>query len=261
MTGTLLHLVRAEWLKASTTKLLGIMVLGSLGFTALNVVALILVAPDASAALLDVDVLQSPEYLASVLASASTASLFVLLLGIIAMTGEYRHMTITSTFLAAPRRGHVVLAKGVTYALLGAAIAVISVAWCTLVAVAVLIGREHAPITAGMVGSILFGVALGLAIYAVVGVSIGALITNQVAAIVIAILWVVLVEPLLGLFVSGIGKWLPGGALDAAMNVTTQADLKAAEVLPVWGGALLLLAYAVVFATVASFTTVRRDIT
>ncbi|MDP1876907.1 MAG: ABC transporter permease [Actinomycetota bacterium] len=261
MTGNLLHLVRAEWLKASTTKLLWIMVLGALGFTALNVVALILVAPEASAALLDIDALQSPEYLTSVLASASSASLFVLLLGIIAMTGEYRHMTITSTFLAAPRRGRVVLAKGVTYAVLGAAIAVVSVAWCTLVAFAVLIGREHAPITAGMVGSILFGVALGLAIYAVVGVSVGALIKNQVAAIVIAILWVMLVEPLLSVFVSGIGKWLPGGALNAAMNVTTQADLTAADVLPVWGGAVLLLAYAVVFATVASLTTVRRDIT
>ena len=112
-----------------------------------------------------------------------------------------------------------------------------------------------------MIGTVLVGVMLGLALYAVVGISIGALIKNQVAAIVIAIIWVLLIEPLVGVFIEGSSKWLPGGALNAAMNVTTQADLTSTDLLPIWGGALLLLAYAVVFATTALFTTVRRDIT
>lgn len=258
---SLIHLVAAEWRKVSTTKLLWIMVLAALAYCALNVTLLILVAPGASTQLADLDPLQSPDYITSVLASAGNASVFVLLLGIIGMTSEYRHMTITSTFLAAPRRGRVIVAKGLLYAVLGAAIAIVAAAFTTLLTVVLLAGKPHAPVEPGSVLAVAAGVLLGLAIYAVLGVSVGALIKNQVAAIVIAIIFVLLVEPLLSVFVSGIAKWLPGAALNSAMSVTTQQDLTAADLLPVWGGAVVLLAYAVVFGAIASVTTVRRDIT
>lgn len=261
MNGGLLSLVKAEWRKVATTKLLWILLLASIAFNALNVVILVLVAPDTVADLADQSPLMDPGYLSTVLAAAGGASVFVLILAIIGMTGEYRHMTITSTLLATPRRGRVLLGKSVTYALLGAAVAVINVAAVLVMTMIALLGRDHAAIEARMVGSILVGVTLGLALYAVVGISVGALLKNQVAAIVIAIIWVLLVEPLVGLFIEGSSKWLPGGALNAAMSVTTQADLSTTDLLPAWGGGALLLAYAVVFAAIASVTTVRRDIT
>lgn len=261
MTGTLLRLVRSEWRKVATTKLLWILTLASLGFVALNVLLLILVVPESTPGLEDLNPLMDPGYMTVILGAAGGASVFVLILGIIGMTGEYRHMTITSTFLAAPRRGTVLVAKAITYAVVGAAVAVANVAVAAVLAVVLLAGKDHAPLEAGAVGRVLFGVALGLAIYAVVGISVGALLKNQVGAIVAAVVWVLLVEPLVGLFVEGAAKWLPGGALNAAMDVTTAADLTTSDLLPVWGGALLLLAYAVAFATIASLTTVRRDIT
>ena len=254
------RLLVAEWRKAATTKLLWILTLASAAFSALNVVLLVLVTPSTEQ-LDSADVLLDAGYITNVLATASSASLFVLILGIIGMTGEYRHMTITSTFLATPRRGRIVAAKGLAYALLGAAIAIVNVVVVTGLAAVTLAGRDHAPIEPSMVGTILFGVTLGLALYAVVGVSVGALLKNQVGAIIAAIVWVLLVESLISVFVEGVGKWLPGGALNATMNVTANSDLTSANLLPVWGGALVLLAYAVAFSTLAAFTTVKRDIT
>ena len=261
MSSPLIGLMGSEWRKVATTKVFWMLGLAAIAFSALNVVILVLVAPDSGMQLGIPDPLMEPGYLTSVIATAGSASVFVLILGIIGMTGEYRHMTITSTFLATPRRGQVILAKSVTYAILGALIAVANVAVVVVLAMITLAGKEHAPLESGTIGMVLFGVTLGMAIYAVLGVSIGALMKNQVGAIVTAIIWVFLVEALLSVFVDGISKWLPGGALNATMDVTTTRDMSAANLLPVWGGALLLLAYAVVFATIASLTTVRRDIT
>ena len=57
-----------------------------------------------------------------------------------------------------------------------------------------------------------------------------------------------------------VGRWLPGGAASAVLQLgevaTTRGDL-----LPVWGGALLLVAYAAVLSVVAATVTLRRDLT
>ena len=257
---SLAALIKSEWRKVSSTKLLWILTLASIAWCALNVALLVLVVPS-SPDLTGRDALMDPGYLTTVLAAAGGASIFVLILAIIGMTGEYRHMTITSTFLATPRRERVLIGKGLMYAVLGAAIAIINVIAVFFMTVLFLAGSDHATIKPSTALSILLGVTLGLALYAILGVSVGALLKNQIAAVIIALIWALLAEPIVGLLIEGSAKWLPGGALSAAMNVTTEADLSSADVLPVWGGALLLLAYAAVFATVASLTTVRRDIT
>lgn len=261
MNGGLLWILTSEWRKVATTKTLWILTLASLAWSALNVALLVLVIPTSSPDLDGLDPLMDSGYVMAILAAAAGASIFVLILGVIGMTGEYRHMTITSTLLATPRRGRILLGKGLTYAVLGAAVAIANVITVVALTLLALAGKDHASIEPGMVGSVVLGVSLGLALFAILGVSVGALVKNQVAAIVVALIWMLLVEPLVGLLIDGSSKWLPGGALNAAMNVTTSADLSSTDVLPVWGGAVLLLAYAVVFATVASLTTVRRDIT
>jgi len=264
MTAVFGRLLAAEWRKVITTKMIFGLVLVGLAFSCLNTVTLTLVASGVIPGVPQADtgsLLMDPDYLTTLLAQAGTASTFVLILGVIAMTGEYRHMTITSTFLSSPRRGRVLAAKMALFGVIGALIAVVIVLMITLA----IVNHDHAPITASAVGSVLLGAVIGFALYAILGVSLGALIKNQVAAIILALVWVLLIEALLSALLPAVSKWLPGGALNAAMSVTVRADptggLTSADRLPAWGGALVLLGYALVFAVIASRTTLRRDIT
>ena len=265
MSGSL-ALLRAEWRKVLTTKMLWVLAIVAIMFSVINVVTLVLVASGTIAGMPSTEnLLLDPAYITTLLAQVGTASTFVLILGIIAMTGEYRHMTITSTFLATPRRGRVLVAKMVLYAVLGAAVAIVTMAVVVLVSTVMLTRFDHAPITASAIGSMLVGAIIGFALYAIVGVSLGALIKSQITAIILALVWVLLIEAILSILLPAVSKWLPGGALNSAMDVAVTADptggITAADRLPAWGGALVLLAYAVVFAVLASLTTLRRDIT
>ncbi|MEO6822537.1 MAG: hypothetical protein ABI468_08905 [Candidatus Nanopelagicales bacterium] len=202
--------------------------------------------------------LQTAEGVRNVFAAAGTAHLFALMLGILGMTQEFRFQTITSTLLAAPRRGKVVIAKMSGYAIVGAVYAVIGIVLGYLMAFGLLLFSSHAAISAGSLLAIAGGAILGCALYAILGVAVGTLVRNQVAAVVGALVWVVLVEALLVSLLPRVGKWLPGGALQAVLQATGFGNT---AFLPVWGGVLLLLAYAAILAALAAATTLRRDVT
>jgi ABC-type transport system involved in multi-copper enzyme maturation permease subunit len=262
--------LRAEWRKVTTTRLAWILIAVSLVYSVAQVGTLVLIAAPGlmeglAGAPMGESMLLDPEYITTLLSQTGTASTFVLLLGIIAMTGEFRHMTITTTFLATPRRGRVLVAKMVLFAAIGVAVAVLTLATVLLTTIVALVPFDHAPVTAGTVATVLLGAMIGLALFAVLGVSLGSVITNQVAAIVTALLWVLLLEPLIGLAFPDVGRWLPGGALNAAMDVGLRADfaggMTSADPLPPWAGMVVLLAYAVALAALGSRTTMRRDIT
>jgi len=259
-------LLRSEWRKVTTTKLLWVLVLVAIVYSCVQTVTLTLVASGLLPGVPEQDeLLLDPQYITTLLAQTGTAATFVLILGIIAMTGEFRHMTITSTFLTAPRRWPVLLAKLLLDGALGALIAAVTMGFVLVAAAVSLLPFEHAPITAGAIASVLAGAVIGMALYAIVGVSLGSLITNQVSAIVTALVWMLLVEALVGLAFPGVSTWLPGGALSSAMDVALRADVTGgmtqADRLPPWGGIAVLLAYAVVLGAIASRTTLRRDIT
>lgn len=261
-----MRVLASEWRKVTTTKLAWVLVVVAVVYSVAQVGTLVLVA---SGLLPEVpgqqSLLQDPAYVTTLLSQTGTAATFTLLLGIIAMTGEFRHMTITSTFLATPRRGRVLVAKMLLYGAIGVGVAVVTFLAVLVATVLALLPFDHAPVTADAALSVLVGAAIGLALYAILGVSLGSVITNQVAAIVVALLWVLLIEPLLGLAFPDAARWLPGGALNAAMDVGLRADLTgtltAADPLPAWAGVVVLLGYAAVLALVGSRTAIRRDIT
>ena len=166
-------------------------------------------------------------------------------------------------FLNTPRRGRVLTAKLTSYFLFGGAfglatvLVTIAVAWPALA-----IKGGSTSLVENDVPVILGGTVLATALYSLVGLGLGSLIRNQMAAIIVAIGWVQLVEPILTVAVPAIGQWLPGGALRAITRTTGFGPgTGTLDTLPAWGGALLLLGYGLAFAAIATFTTVRRDIT
>ena len=257
----MMSMVRSEFRKVTTTKVLLWLTIATIAFSALNVVLLVFLTPRAMDIDPELNLLLDPAYVTNILGAAGSSSIFILILGIIGMTSEYRHMTITSTFLATPKRPRVLIAKGITYALLGAALGLIAFITSLAVTLIALMSDEHAPVDIVTALQILGGVVLAFAIYAFVGVSVGALIRNQVAAIVGALVWVLIIEALLTVFVDWIGKWLPGGALNAVLQTTNVTGRGGEDILPTAIGVVVLLGYAVLFGLLASLTTLRRDIT
>jgi hypothetical protein len=268
MTTATVALIAAEWRKVTTTKMLWVLALVGITYSVVNAGTLVLLAAQLFPGMPSADepsMLLDPDYITTLMGQVGSAATFVLILGIIAVTGEYRHMTITSTFLSTPRRGRVLLAKMGLYGILGALIALVTAAVVFVVVVVALVPFDHAPIAASAVLGVVVGAVFGFALYAIVGVSLGALIKSQIAAIIIALVWVLLVEALVGLAFPAVSRWLPGGALNSVMDVGVTTDMSGqlvtADRLPPWGGALVLLAYAAVFGLVAMRTTLRRDIT
>ena len=76
---------------------------------------------------------------------AANTSVLLLILGIIGMTQEYRHRTATPTFLTEPRRGRVIAAKLIAYALVAVPFALLIVAVNVLVVTVYAGARGAAP--------------------------------------------------------------------------------------------------------------------
>jgi ABC-2 type transport system permease protein len=204
----------------------------------------------------------SAEYEALALSVASNAAVFALILGIIGMTQEFRHRTATPTFLTTPKRGRVVVAKLVAYALTAVPFALAALAVTVAVVVVYAGARGAAPSLTGENAEVLLSAGLAIVVYAVIGVGLGALLRNQVGAIVGALVYLYVVEPLLSAFsaTAAVFKWLPGGALEAMTTTFRGPQALAPDLLERWQGGLLLLGYGLVAALLGTLLSIRRDV-
>ncbi|BCY11707.1 ABC transporter permease [Actinoplanes sp. L3-i22] len=190
--------------------------------------------------------------------------------GALAVTSEYRHGTAAVTFLFAPRRWQVLAAKLATYGAVGLAYGLLlaGTAAAALFAVAAARGVPLG-LPAGTVLGLLARIGLAMLVYLLIGVGVGALLRNQVAALCVVIGYVYLGEPLLMTIpgVNALYPVLPGGATAALTDFTYLADAVSQklgspgiQLLPPAAGALLLTAYAIAAAAIAVILPMRRDI-
>jgi ABC-2 type transport system permease protein len=236
-------LVKSEVLKLRTTRLVPGLLYAFLGLIVLYVLAFVS-QTDAT------EIRLSPE---GPFAAAAAAVILVLMLGVTVTAGEYRHGTITATFLVAPRRERVLLAKLVTALLLGFAFAVagvvvnVVVGWLAVEAK----GADVSPFD-GAVTEILGATLLGCALWSALGAAIGAVTRNQVSAIVAAVVWFLIAEPLFGTLLDDYGRYLPGAALGAIFE--GDGDLSRI------GGILASFAWIAAIGAVGAVLVVRDDV-
>jgi ABC-2 type transport system permease protein len=253
----MINTVRSEWTKLFTTRTwIGLLIGACLmagGFAALFTG----LAGQEQNGQPGIPPVGNPQYETLAFSVAANTSVLLLILGIIGMTQEYRHRTATPTFLAEPRRGRVITAKLIAYALVAVPFALLIIAVDVLVVEIYAGARGAAPSLNADNLQTLAASGLVLVVFAVIGVGIGALLRNQVGAIVGSLVYLYVVEPI----VSGIGvlqgayKWLPGGAVQAITS-----NFQAPELLEPWQGGLLLLGYGLLAAVLGTFLAVRRDI-
>jgi ABC-2 type transport system permease protein len=200
--------------------------------------------------------LTQPQMASHAVAHAGVVSLLALIFGITAVAGEYRHKTITDTYLATPRRGRVIAAKFAVYTAVGAIFGLmLAVTAVMATAVAITANGGSLDLSNSDLWRTLAGGVACNAAFAAIGVSLGALIPNLAAAIATALAWIALVEGLLGELLSDLEAWLPFAGGQALGRLPGAPDISQ------WAGGLLLAGYTVGFAAIALTTSVRRDIT
>jgi ABC-2 type transport system permease protein len=199
-------------------------------------------------------------------AGLTVAYLLTLAVGVMAIGAEYRHKTITSTFLSTPRRVRVMLAKVSSLLGIGAFYGLVFLVGSVGVGAVPISIKGYAPFPdAGPVVRTLALSLLVLGLWALIGLGAGILIPNQVAALLIAVGVAWILEPLAGFLLGlaswgpGIAKFLPSRATSAMVQQVNTSPT--AQQLSWWAGALTLAVYAALMAGIGSVLTVRRDVT
>ena len=195
---------------------------------------------------------------------------FPAIVGTLSVTSEVRHRTLAQTLLADPDRGRLVAAKMIGSVPVGLALGVVGSLTCVAAGAVTFTVLDVDP----MLGSpaVWRAVALSvlaLTLWTMVGVGLGTVLTNQVAALVVILAFTQFVEPILRMALtlvldgrlSGVAGYLPGVAGEAMTGSSVYLTLGMGELPPWWQGALVLVAYAVGLALLGRFTTLRRDLT
>jgi ABC-2 type transport system permease protein len=273
-----MNLVRAELLKIRTTSAWWIFALITLPLWAVTLFFNYL----QTQALLDPAIAGTrPEDAAQLQAAANVANLaanlytngqffgvlIVMLLGVIVVTSEFFHQTATTTFLTAPHRTAVILAKLAAASVLGVLF------WLVTTALNLLIGplilgslNVGSQLGDGAVWRAIWLNALAYLLWAVFGIGFGVLIRSQIGATVTAVLlyfagyigpaiFFVTLARRFGDWINNLQVLVPSLASQLMVAAT---DLPGNP--PRWAGAVVLIGYAVVTGTIGTLIMRRRDI-
>lgn len=264
---------RAETTKLFSTSIWWILAVVLFAYVAFTAAALAFVYAAAASGSLPGNAPPLPEEgLAATLYSTATAVAYVfpLLVGTLMVTAEFRHKTLTPTFLATPRRGRVLVAKLGVGVLIGAVLGVIGVAASVGVSAAVLAGFGiDTTLTESDTWAMMGRMLLAFVLWTLVGIGVGALVRNQVGAIVGVLVFTQFIEPIgrtAAAFVEGLSdvtRFLPGAASDALVGASVYNAVMqpgASDALEWWAGGLVLLAYAVLFVVLGHVVSWRRDV-
>jgi ABC-type transport system involved in multi-copper enzyme maturation permease subunit len=181
-------------------------------------------------------------------------AVFASLLGALSITAEIRTGTIRPTLLVTPRRGRVIAAKATAILLAGCVLGALSTGAAAAVGNLALAGRDlTVRLDAGDYVLLVVGGGVAGALWAVVGLGVGAVVRAQVPTIVALFAWLLFVENLLADLPSA-HRFVPGALAQAVAGQRRTGILHTPAL-----AALLLTAYAVVAIAAGRAATTRRD--
>lgn len=249
-------LTSAELLKLRSTRMLAWLLAATLAMVLVTIAATV---PSTSSAT-NATSLEDPALLARIVGLGFLwPQLTVTLLGVLAYTQEVRYGTITSTLLVEPRRTRVVAAKGAALVLAGVVVVIATLVVSIPASIAVIhswhgnatLGAEFwQVITAGFVVMALSGL---------IGLSVGALLRNQIVAVTTTLVWLTAAEHLLIDALPQVARWTPGGATNGLLQLGAEATSKG-TLLDAPIGGLVLAGYATLAVVLALIVTRRRDV-
>jgi ABC-2 type transport system permease protein len=238
---------RAELLKIRTTRTTIGLILGMIALTLLLALLTGLLSHPSG--------LASKEDQRSFLSLDSIAGVFSALAGALLVTSEYRYGTIRPTVLFNPARSQIVSAKVIAGALAGIVFGVIgavigwAIGFATLDARGITIALSSSDVLLLGLGGL-----AGVAIWGAIGTALGAIIHNQVGAVITLLAWGFVIDTLLFGLAPSVGRFMPTRAADAMIG------LKAHHLLSTGAGAVILIAWAAALAAIGIVLTARRDI-
>jgi ABC-2 type transport system permease protein len=160
--------------------------------------------------------------------------ILLLLLGIVGAAGEYRHRTAAPAALVAGRdRGQLLLARAGAYAVTGIGLAALMAAVSLALGLPLLASEPGRGLGSGDVAAVAGGSLVAAALSAIMGVTVGALVRNQVAAVIGTLILIFVVTPLLNVVNETAVEFTPFGA---AAVLAGEPNEKLS-----WGGAALML--------------------
>lgn len=182
--------------------------------------------------------------------------LAMIVLGITAAGGEYRHKTIISAMLITPSRGAMVAAKAIAVAIAGVVLAGLTFGVSLATAVAELYAHGVHDLPPGTTGMFADAVAAAV-LFGLIGVTLGYITRSTVAAVVGAVGWLLIAEmAILGTAAPQLGKWLIYGTA-RALTDPPGADY---GVLTPGTAAAVLAGYTAVLLAIAAWLVRRRDV-
>lgn len=183
------------------------------------------------------------------------AGVLAALAGALLLTGEFRFGTIRPTFLFTPQRSRVIGAKYLAGLLAGLVFGAIGEGLSLGIGAAILSERGIPfALSGGQLALLMLGTLAGCALFGVIGVAVGGIVRNQVAAVVGLLAWVFIVESLLFGLVPSVGRNMPAHAADALSGSSSPHALSAAA-----GGALLV-AWTAALAVAGIVLVAKRDV-
>ncbi len=249
----MIRLIRAEFVKLRTTQVWFWLLIAAVSICVLVVLGNFLSKPG----------VQSARDVPVVFASADQACLAVFVLGVLGVTTEFRYQTITPTVLITPSRWTLISAKMIAYAILGILYALVCVAVQLAMTLPWLASRNISfDLGDPDLRRAVFGLFLVLALYGIIGLGIGALLKNQIVAVTLGVIFLLILQNLLLAIPKVRNAWpyMPAGANTSILNNQSNAPDVVHILSPGWGVVILLL-WAFIPALIGAGLTMNRDIT